>query len=94
MTATFSTSDLIAHIRRRQEEHPELKRWLTGGIPFYCFDHLSALGVCIRRRPEVKVKIAELISLDRLIGTWTHEEALEMDHALRDLSRIDRAMWE
>ena len=33
-------------------------------------------------------------SLDHLIGTWTHEEALEMDRALRDLSHIDRAMWE
>ena len=70
------------------------QRWLNGGIPFYCFDHLSALGVYIRRRPEVSVKIAELLSLDPLIGTWTHEEALEVDHALRDLSRIDRAMWE
>lgn len=33
-------------------------------------------------------------SLDHLIGTWTHEEAIEMDRALRDLSQIDRGMWE
>lgn len=33
-------------------------------------------------------------SLDHLIGTWTHEEALEMDRALGDLSHIDRGMWE
>ncbi|MDE0452622.1 MAG: hypothetical protein OXI90_12770 [Gammaproteobacteria bacterium] len=33
-------------------------------------------------------------SLDHLIGTWTHEEARAMDRALRDLSHIDRGMWE
>lgn len=33
-------------------------------------------------------------SLDHLIGTWTHEEALEMDRALQDLSQVDRGMWE
>ena len=33
-------------------------------------------------------------SLDHLIGTWTDEEAREMDHAIQDLSQIDRGMWE
>ena len=33
-------------------------------------------------------------SLDHLIGTWTAEEAREMERALEDLSRIDEAMWE
>ena len=33
-------------------------------------------------------------SLDHLIGTWSLEEALEMDRALRDLSHIDHGMWE
>ena len=33
-------------------------------------------------------------SLDHLIGTWSREEALEMDRALRDLSHIDQGMWE
>ena len=33
-------------------------------------------------------------SLDHLIGTWTAEEAAEMDRALKDLSRVDEAMWE
>lgn len=32
-------------------------------------------------------------SLDHWIGTWTHDEALEMDRALRDLSHIDRGKW-
>lgn len=32
-------------------------------------------------------------SLDHLIGTWTHEEAAEMDRALGDLSHVDEAMW-
>ena len=32
-------------------------------------------------------------SLDHLIGTWTHEEAVEMERALEDLSYIDEAMW-
>ena len=32
-------------------------------------------------------------SLDRLIGTWTAEETIEMDRALEHLSRIDEAMW-
>ncbi len=31
--------------------------------------------------------------LDRLIGTWTAEETIEMDRALEHLSRIDEAMW-
>ena len=33
-------------------------------------------------------------SLDHLIGTWTNEEALEIDHAIQNLSQIDRGMWE
>ena len=32
-------------------------------------------------------------SLDHLIGTWTCEEAAEMDRALEDLSHIDEALW-
>ena len=32
-------------------------------------------------------------SLDHLIGTWTHQEAVEMERALEDLSYIDDAMW-
>ena len=32
-------------------------------------------------------------SLDHLIGTWTHEEAVEMERALEDLSYVDEAMW-
>ena len=38
------------------------ERKLNGGIPFYCFDHVSALGDSISRRPAVKAKIAELLS--------------------------------
>ena len=33
-------------------------------------------------------------SLDHLIGTWSPEEAAEFEDALRDLSRVDEAMWE
>ena len=33
-------------------------------------------------------------SLDHLIGTWTDEEAAEMERALEGLSRIDEAVWE
>ena len=32
-------------------------------------------------------------SLDHLIGTWTAEEAAEMNRALEDFSRIDEAIW-
>ena len=32
-------------------------------------------------------------ALDHLIGTWTAEEASEMEHALQDLSQVDEAMW-
>ena len=32
-------------------------------------------------------------SLDRLIGTWTAEEAAEVDRTLEDFSRIDEEMW-
>ena len=32
-------------------------------------------------------------SLDYLIGTWTAEEAAEIDRALEDFSRIDEEMW-
>ena len=32
-------------------------------------------------------------SLDHLIGTWTHQEAVEMERGLEDLSYIDDAMW-
>ena len=32
-------------------------------------------------------------SLDHLIGTWTAEDAAEMNRALEDLSRIDEEMW-
>ena len=40
--------------------------------------------------------VADIVgsSLDHLIGTWTDEEGLEMDHAIRDLSQIERGMWE
>ena len=31
-------------------------------------------------------------SLDHLIGTWTSEEAAEMDRALQDLSHVDEAI--
>ena len=33
-------------------------------------------------------------SLDHLIGTWTADDAAELEDALRDLSRVDQAMWE
>ena len=32
-------------------------------------------------------------SLDHLIGTWTEEEAAEIDRALEDLSHVDEAKW-
>lgn len=32
-------------------------------------------------------------SLDHLIGTWTADEADEMERAIEDLARIDEAMW-
>lgn len=32
-------------------------------------------------------------SLDHLIGTWTNEEAAEMNRALEDFSLIDEDMW-
>ena len=32
-------------------------------------------------------------SLDHLIGTWTAEEAAEIERALEDFSRIDGEMW-
>ena len=32
-------------------------------------------------------------SLDHLIGTWTAEEAAEINRALEDFSRIDEEMW-
>ena len=32
-------------------------------------------------------------SLDHLIGTWTHQEAVEMERALEDLSYVDEAKW-
>ena len=32
-------------------------------------------------------------SLDHLIGTWTAEEAAEIDRALEDFSHIDEGMW-
>ena len=32
-------------------------------------------------------------SLDHLIGAWTHQEAVEMERALEDLSYVDEAMW-
>ena len=32
-------------------------------------------------------------SLDHLIGTWTAEEAAEIDRALEDFSRIDEETW-
>ncbi len=33
------------------------------------------------------------VSPDHLIGTWTREEAAEMDRALEDLSHVDETMW-
>lgn len=32
-------------------------------------------------------------SLDHLIGTWTHEEADELNNALKDFDQIDEYMW-
>ena len=32
-------------------------------------------------------------SLDHLIGTWSADDAVEFDDALRDLSHIDKAIW-
>ena len=32
-------------------------------------------------------------SLDHLIGTWTAEEADEMERALEEFARVDEAMW-
>ena len=32
-------------------------------------------------------------SLDHLIGTWTSQEAAEIDRVLADFSRIDEEMW-
>lgn len=32
-------------------------------------------------------------SLDRLIGTWTAEEAAEVNNALKDFEQIDESMW-
>ncbi len=32
-------------------------------------------------------------SLDHLIGTWSAEQAAEIDRALEDFSRIDEEMW-
>ena len=32
-------------------------------------------------------------SLDSLIGTWTREEAEELDQAIEDLSRVDPGLW-
>ena len=32
-------------------------------------------------------------SLDHLIGTWTAEEAAEIDRSLEDFSRIDEETW-
>ena len=33
-------------------------------------------------------------SLDHLIGTWTAEEAAEVERALEDFEEIDESMWE
>lgn len=33
-------------------------------------------------------------SLDHLIGTWSSEEADQMDRALEDFEEIDESMWE
>ncbi|MCE2434163.1 MAG: hypothetical protein J4F29_14785 [Candidatus Latescibacteria bacterium] len=32
-------------------------------------------------------------SLDHLIGTWTREEADELNNALKDFDQIDEYMW-
>ena len=32
-------------------------------------------------------------SLDHLMGTWTAEEADEMERAIEEFARIDEAMW-
>ena len=32
-------------------------------------------------------------SLDHLIGSWSNEEAAELDQALEDLEAIDEAAW-
>ncbi len=33
-------------------------------------------------------------SLDHLIGTWTQEEADEMDAALKHFEMVDEAVWQ
>jgi hypothetical protein len=33
-------------------------------------------------------------SLDHLIGTWTEDEAKELERAVEDFEQIDETMWE
>lgn len=33
-------------------------------------------------------------SLDHLIGTWTEDEAKELERAIEDFEEIDETMWE
>ena len=41
--------------------------------------------------PEVHDLVGS--SLDHLIGSWSNEEAAELDQALEDLEVIDEAAW-
>lgn len=54
---------------------------------------LRLLRVGARLGPPVQSIKTVGGSLDHLIGTWTDEEADEMQDALQDWERIDEAMW-
>ena len=49
-------------------------------------------GVGLRERNSSANTVGA--SLDHLIGTWTDEEAAEMNRALEELSHIDETVWE
>ena len=49
-------------------------------------------GVGLRERNSSADTVGA--SLDHLIGTWTDEEAAEMNRALEELSHIDETVWE
>ncbi len=50
---------------------------------------LQATGLVGRERGEKRFH-----DLDHLAGTWTPEEAAELDRALADQRRIDPEIWE
>jgi hypothetical protein len=43
-----------------------------------------------------KKEVADVVgsSLDHLIGTWSAEEAEEIERAVADFEKIDESMWE